>query len=76
METIQCIASDGSPLAVLVQQWAEAANLVIVEKSAGVPRMEPSVSDNNQARHAQSEATSSASPNHRLSKHDARWRIT
>jgi hypothetical protein len=37
METIQRMAPDGSPLAVLSQQGAEVANLVIVEKLAGVP---------------------------------------
>jgi hypothetical protein len=36
METIQPMAPDGSPLAVLAQQVAEATNLVITEKSAGV----------------------------------------
>jgi hypothetical protein len=76
METIQCMARDGSPLAVLAQQGAEAANLIITEKSSSVPRREPSVSDNDRARHARSEVASSASPNHRLSEHDARWRIT
>jgi hypothetical protein len=33
METIQCMAADGSPLAVLARQGAEAANLIVVEKS-------------------------------------------
>jgi hypothetical protein len=42
METIQQMAPDGSPLALLAQQGAEAANLVIAEKSTGVPRREPS----------------------------------
>jgi hypothetical protein len=37
METIQRIALDGSPLALLAQQGVEAANLVVTEKSAGVP---------------------------------------
>jgi hypothetical protein len=37
METIQRIAPDGSPLALLAQQGVEAANLVVTEKSAGVP---------------------------------------
>jgi hypothetical protein len=50
METIHCMAPDGSPLAVLAQQGAKAANLVITEKSASFPRSEPSVSDNDQAR--------------------------
>jgi hypothetical protein len=76
METIQRMAPDGSPLAVLAQQGAEAANLVVAEKSANVPRREPSVSDNDQARRARSEAASSTSPNHGMSEHDARRRIT
>jgi hypothetical protein len=37
METIQCMAPDGSPLALLAQQGAEVVNLVVAEKSAGVP---------------------------------------
>jgi hypothetical protein len=37
METIQRMAPDGSPLALLAQQRAEAANLVVAEKSIGVP---------------------------------------
>jgi hypothetical protein len=49
METIQCMAPDGSPLALLAQQRAEAVNLVVAEKSAGVPREEPSVGCNDQA---------------------------
>jgi hypothetical protein len=36
------MAPDGSPLALLAQQGAEAANLVVAEKSIGVPRREPS----------------------------------
>jgi hypothetical protein len=76
METIQRMVSDGSPLVVLAQQRAEAANLIVVEKLAGIPRREPSVDGNNRARRARSEAASSASPNHRLSKHDVRQRIT
>jgi hypothetical protein len=70
------MAPDGTPLAVLAQQGAEAANIVIAEKPAGVPRREPSVSDNDRAMHARSEAVSSASPNCRLSEHDARRCIT
>jgi hypothetical protein len=76
METIQRMVPDGSPLAVLAQQGAEAANLIIAEKSTGVPQKEPSVGDNDRARRAQSEAASSAIPNHRLSEHNARRRIT
>jgi hypothetical protein len=76
METIQRMVPDGSPLAVLAQQWAEAANHVVTEKSTGVPRREPSVGDNDRVRCARSEATSSESPNRRLSEHDVRRRIT
>jgi hypothetical protein len=61
METIQRMAPDGSPLALLAQQGAEAANLIIAEKSDSGPRMEPSASHNDRARHAQIEAASSAS---------------
>jgi hypothetical protein len=71
MENIQRMALDGSPLAVLAQQGAEAANLVITEKLAGVPQNEPSAGNNDWARRARSEAASSASPNRRLSEHDA-----
>jgi hypothetical protein len=38
MEIIQRMAPDGSPLALLAQQGAEAANLVVAEKSTGVPK--------------------------------------
>jgi hypothetical protein len=37
METIQRISPDGSPLALLAQQGVKAANLIVAEKSAGVP---------------------------------------
>jgi hypothetical protein len=76
METIQYMAPDDSPLAILAQQEAEAANFIVAEKSAGVPRREPSVGGNDRVRRARSEAASSASPNHRLFEHDARRRIT
>jgi hypothetical protein len=76
METIQCMPSDSSPLALLAQQGAEAANLVIAEKSAGVPRMKPSVGHNDRARHARSEAASTASPNWYLAEDDVRRHIT
>jgi hypothetical protein len=46
METIQRMVPDGSPLVVLAQQGAEAANFIVAEKSAGVPRREPSIGDN------------------------------
>jgi hypothetical protein len=64
------------PLAVLAQQGAEAANLVITEMSASIRRREPSVNNNDRARRVRSEAVSSASPNQRLSEHDARRCIT
>jgi hypothetical protein len=64
------------PLAVLAQHGAKAANFVVAEKSVGVPRREPSIDDNDQARRARSEAVSSANPNHRPSEHDARQCIT
>jgi hypothetical protein len=70
------MAPDDSPLALLAQQGAEAANLVVAEKSASVLRGEPSSGRNNRARRAQSEAASSASPNRHLSEHDARRHIT
>jgi hypothetical protein len=40
------MAPDGSPLVVLAQQGAEAANLVAAEKSASVLQREPSAGDN------------------------------
>jgi hypothetical protein len=76
MKTIQCMAPDGSPLAILAQQGVEAVNLVVTEKSAGFPWREPSVGDNDRGRPARSEAASSASPNHHLSEHDVRRHIT
>jgi hypothetical protein len=76
METIQRMAPDGSPLALLAQQGAEAANLVIAEKSTGVPQREPSGGHNDRARRARSEVASSFSPNRRLAGNDARRRIT
>jgi hypothetical protein len=75
METIQRMTLD-APLTVLAQQGAEATNLVVAEKSAGVPRKEPSSGHNDRARRAQSEAASSASLNQHLAKNDAHWRIT
>jgi hypothetical protein len=76
METIQRMAPDGSPLALLAQQGAEAVNLVIAEKSTDVPRREPSGGHNDRARHARSEIASSFSPNRRLAGNDARRHIT
>jgi hypothetical protein len=76
METIQRMAPDGSPLALLAQQGAEAANLVVAEKSIGVPRREPSGGHNDRARRARSEVTSSFGPNQCLAGNDSRRRIT
>jgi hypothetical protein len=71
METIQRMAPDGSPLALLAQQGAEAANLVVAEKSTGIPRREPSGGHNDRARCARSEVASSFSPNRRLAGNNA-----
>jgi hypothetical protein len=76
MKTIQRMAPDGSPLALLAQQGAEAVNLVVAEKSTGVPQREPSGGHNDRARRARSEVASSFSPNRRLAGNDARRRIT
>jgi hypothetical protein len=76
METIQRMAPDGSPLALLAQQGDEAANLIVAEKLAGETQREPSVGHNDRARHAQNEAASSASPNRYLTKNDVCRRIT
>jgi hypothetical protein len=68
------------PMVLLLHFWlskgAEATNLIIAEKSAGVPRREPSVGHNDRARRAQSEATYSASPNQYLAENDAHRHIT
>jgi hypothetical protein len=50
MKTIQHMAPDDSPLTVLAQQGAKAANLVITEKPTGVPLREPSARNNDRAR--------------------------
>jgi hypothetical protein len=76
METIQRMAPDGSPLALLAQQGAEPANLVVAEKSTGVPRKEPSGGHNDRTRRARSEVASSFSPNRCLAENDTRRRIT
>jgi hypothetical protein len=52
METIQHMAPNGSPLALLAQQGAEAVNLIVAKKSVGVPRGEPSAGHNDRAGHA------------------------
>jgi hypothetical protein len=51
-------------------------NLMITEKSAGIPRGEPSVGHNDRAGRARSEVASSASLRRHLSECDARRRIT
>jgi hypothetical protein len=76
METIQWMALDGSPLALLAQQGAEAANLVVAEKSTDVPQREPSGGHNDRVRRARSEVASSFSHNQRLAGNDARRCIT
>jgi hypothetical protein len=76
METIQCMAPDDSPLAILAQQGAEATNLIIAEKLAGVPQKKPSGGHNDRAKRARSEAAYSASPNRHLAENDAHRRIT
>jgi hypothetical protein len=76
METIQQMAPDGSPLALLAQQGAEVANLIVAEKSTDVPRREPSGGHNDRVRRARSEVASSFIPNRRLAGNDARRRIT
>jgi hypothetical protein len=76
MKSIQRMVPDGSPLALLAQQGTEAVNLVVAEKSASRPRREPSAGHNDRARHARSEAASSASPNWHLAKKDVRRRNT
>jgi hypothetical protein len=72
METIQRMAPDSSPLALLEQQGAEAANLVVAKKSTGVSRREPFGGHNDRARRARSEVASSFSPNRRLAGNDVR----
>jgi hypothetical protein len=76
IETIQLMSPDGSPLALLAQQGAEAANLIVAEKSANGLRREPSTGHNDRARRARSEAASSASSNRHLAENDARRHIT
>jgi hypothetical protein len=52
METIQRMTPDGSLLALLAQQGAEAENLVVAKKSASGPRRELSAGHNDRARRA------------------------
>jgi hypothetical protein len=76
MKTIQRMAPDGSPLALLAQQGTKAVNHVVAEKSASGPQREPSTGHNDRARHARSDAASSASPNWHLAEKDVRRCIT
>jgi hypothetical protein len=76
METIQRVTPNGSPLALLAQQGAEAANLIVAEKSTSGSRGEPSAGHNDRARRARSEVASSASPNRHLAENNAHQRIT
>jgi hypothetical protein len=76
METIQRMAPDGSPFAVLAQQGDEAVNLIITEKSTGVPQTESSDGHNDRARRARNEATSLVSLNQHLAENYARQCIT
>jgi hypothetical protein len=73
MESIQRMTPEGSSLVALAQHGAEAANYIIVERSAGNPRGEPSIRNRSydQAKRARSEAASSVSANHRLANNDA-----
>jgi hypothetical protein len=70
------MAPEGSPLIALAHQGAEAANLVVVERSAGNPPWEPSIGNQDWPRRARSEAASSVSGNRRLADNDAWCRIT
>jgi hypothetical protein len=73
MESIQRMAPEGSPLVDLAQQGAEAANFIIVQRSIGNPRGEPSVDNRSidRVKRARSEAAASTSGNHRLADNDA-----
>jgi hypothetical protein len=50
MEVISRMTPDGSLLALLAQQGAEAVNLIVVEKSGSGPQREPSAGHNDRAR--------------------------
>jgi hypothetical protein len=64
LESIQRMASEDSPLIALAQQGAEAANLILAERSADNPPREPSIGNQDRARRAQNDATSSVSGCH------------
>jgi hypothetical protein len=78
MESIQCMAPEGSPLIALAQQGAEAVNYVTVQQSVDNPRGEPFVGNrsNDRAKRARSEAAASISANRRLADNNARRWIT
>jgi hypothetical protein len=78
MESIQRMIPEGSPLVALAQQGAEVANVIVVQRSTGNPRGEPSVGNrsNDRGKRARSEATSSASDNRCFADNDARRWIT
>jgi hypothetical protein len=76
LELIQRMAPEGSPLIALAQHGAEAANLVVAERSADNPPREPSIGNKDQARWDRVEAVSWVSGNHRLADNDAQCRIT
>jgi hypothetical protein len=77
MESIQCMVPECSSLIALAQQGAELAGQVIaVERSVGNHLGDPSVGNrsDDRAKHARSEAASSASGNRRVANNDAcRW---
>jgi hypothetical protein len=73
MESIQRMAPEGSPLVALASQGVEAANYVIVQRSADNPRGEASIGNrsNDRVKRARSEAASSASDNRCLADNPA-----
>jgi hypothetical protein len=72
------MAPEISPLVALAQQGAEAANVVIAQRSVGNPQGEPSVGNrsNDRGKRAQSEAVASVSGNRHLADNDVRRWIT
>jgi hypothetical protein len=78
MESIQQMTPEGSPLVALAQQVAEVTNIIVAQRSADNPRGEPSVGNrsDDRGKRVRSEATSSASDNHRLADNDVQQWIT
>jgi hypothetical protein len=78
MESIQRMATEGSPLVALAQQGTEVANIIVAQRSTNYPRVEPSVSNrsNDRLKRAQSEEASSISGNRCLADNDTRRSIT